>query len=441
LPKTHDAQNKTNFTRTKQVVFLRGKKLQTSTGCAKIFAMKQLFSSISKHLKKIQAPAPTPKPEIKIPHAPQESAEKSQKVEIDISTKTVVKILLVIVLCFAAMTVVVQLKNLLIMVFISGLLTLGISPLLDRLEKNKIPRPLAIAILYVVFLGLLAILFIQIIPILSEQLMAIAHDLKNNVFSNNFEINIGGIELIKLETDEFQTLLADNLAAFSKNLQNVAGSTLDIISSIFQGVFNLLFTLTLLFFMLLERERIGISLLKLFPIKNQAYVIQKTRSVQKKIAEWFRGQFILMLIVGLWMYVGMMILGWTVGIEYAATIAILAAFAELLPYVGPFITYIFVGLIASNISMPAVIFGLAFVALTQFLEGNFLVPVVMKKAVGLSSVMVILALAIGGALGYASGGVATAIVGMIFSIPVAASIAIIIEEEQTSRRTRKQKHE
>jgi predicted PurR-regulated permease PerM len=412
--------------------------LHDGTVCARIFGMKKLIHSLSKHFKKIQAPAPEspPKPEIKIPKTPH-TEKKPQKVELEIPTKTVVKTLLVIVLFLAGMEVVVQLKNLIIIIFISGLLTLGITPLLNKLEARRIPRPLGIAILYVVFLGLLAILFIQIIPILAEQLLGIAHDLKNHVLAQNFSLNLGGIELINWETDELQALLADNLMAFSKNLQNVAGSTLDIVSSIFQGVFNLIFTLTLLFFMLLERERIGVSLLKLFPVKNQAYVLQKTHSVQVKMAEWFRGQFILMLIVGLWVYVGMTILGWTVGIEYAATIAILAAFAELLPYVGPFLTYVMVGLIASNVSTTAVIFGLAFVGLTQFLEGNFLVPVVMKKAVGLSSVMVILALAIGGALGYASGGVATAIVGMIFAIPVAASVAMIISEEQTSRAARK----
>ncbi|MCF7846991.1 MAG: AI-2E family transporter [Candidatus Gracilibacteria bacterium] len=401
--------------------------------------MKKLLRSISKRLKNLQPPErekPEPvDPEKMKPISKGAGKDGAHKIELEIPSKTVVKVLLIIVLFLAGMEIVIQLKSLLIMAFISGLLTLGISPLLNKLEARHIPRPLGIIILYVVFLGLLTVLFIRIIPIVSDQLTEIAKDLKNHVLTQG--IKIPGFELFQWEADGLQSLLAENLTDISKNLQKIAGSTLSVITSVFQGVFNFLLTLTLLFFMLLERERLGHSLIKLFPKRNRAYVAQKTHSIQLKMAEWFRGQFILMVIVGLWVYVGMTILGWTVGMKYAATIAILAAFAELLPYVGPFLTYVLVGLIGSNISMTAFITGIAFVGLTQFLEGNMLVPVVMRKAVGLSSVVVILALAVGGTLGYASGGVATAIVGMIFAIPVAASVAMIIGEEQESRRAAK----
>jgi len=355
---------------------------------------------------------------------------KKEQLELTVSSQTVVKILLIIFLFLAGIKIIDQLQTLLIMTVISGLLALGLTPILNQLEKRKIPRPVAILILYIIFLGAISILFIQIVPIIAEQLLSIAHDVQTFVLEDNmtsipFLKNIN----LNLDIDEIQNLLAKNLTDISRNLQNVAGSTIGIISNVFQGLFNFIFTLTLLFFMLLEREVLGAAILKFFPRKNQEYVLHKTLSVQHKMAEWFRGQFILMVSVGLFVYIGMLILGWTVGMEYAATIGILAGFAELLPYVGPFVTYILVGLISINISWLTFILGMGFVFIVQMLEGNMLVPLVMKKAVGLPSIITLLALAAGGILGFASGGIAMSIVGMVFSIPVAASIAIFIEED------------
>lgn len=352
-----------------------------------------------------------------------------EQLEIIVSTNTIIKVLFIIVVFMAAIEIVGQLQTLLIMTSISALLALGLTPILNKLEQRKIPRPVAIFILYIIFLGTVSVLFIQIIPIIAKQLLEIAHDIRTFVLNDEIALPFLKKLNIEVDLDGIKNLVASNLTDVSRNLQNVAGSTIGIISNVFQGLFNFIFTLTILFFMLLERERLGEAVLHIFPRKNQEYILHKTLSVQKKMAEWFRGQFILMITVGIFVYIGMLILGWTVGMEYAATIGILAAFAELLPYVGPFVTYILVGLISVNISWIAFIFGMGFIFVTQMLEGNMLVPVVMKKAVGLPSLVILLALAAGGILGYASGGIAMSIVGMVFSIPIAASIAIFIDED------------
>ncbi len=358
-----------------------------------------------------------------------EKIEQPRIMELTVSSQTIIKILFIVTVFFAGIRIINQLQTLLIMVSISGLLALGLTPILNQIEKRGIPRPVAIFILYIIFLGAISVLFIQIVPIIAEQLLSIAHDLKNFVLSDNISTPFLKHIDLNLNFEGIKDLLAQNLTDISRNLQNVAGSTLGIISNVFQGLFNFLFTLTLLFFMLLEREVIGAAILQFFPRKNQKYVLHKTLSVQKKMSEWFRGQFILMISVGLFVYIGMLILGWTVGMEYAATIGILAGFAELLPYIGPLLTYILVGLISINISWLTFFLGMGFVFVVQMLEGNILVPLVMKKAVGLPSIITLLSLAAGGILGYSSGGIAMSIVGMVFSIPIAASIAIFIEED------------
>ena len=397
--------------------------------------MKKLFRFVSKKIEDLQKQKAEYEKKIAIGGKtkkflrPDTKDSSVNQMEVVVSAKTVVKILFIIVLFMAGIEVVGQLQTLVIMTSISGLLALGLTPILNQLESLKIPRPVAIFILYIIFLGAISILFIQIVPIIAKQLLEIAQDLRSFVFADDMTIPFLEKINFDIDIDGIKDLLAKNLTDISRNLQNVAGSTLDIISNVFQGLFNFIFTLTLLFFMLLEREVLGKAILKFFPQKNQEYVLHKTLSVQRKMAEWFRGQFILMVTVGLFVYIGMLILGWTVGMEYAATIGILAGFAELLPYVGPFVTYILVGLISINISWVTFIFGMGFIFVVQMLEGNVLIPVVMKKAIGLPAIITLLALAAGGILGFSSGGIAMSIVGMVFSIPIAASIAIFIEED------------
>lgn len=353
-----------------------------------------------------------------------------QKVEVDIPTSVIIKILIVLGISLTLKNLIVELQSIVIISGISFFLCLGVSPIVKKIESYHVPRPLAILLLYILFFGVLAILFVSIIPILAEQLLNIADDVTD--FLSNGNINLPFVQTIfdRLEFDpaEIQTFISENLAGISNNLKGIAGSTFGILSGIFQGVFNLIFALVLIFFILLEREQIANFTLMLFPLKNRSYITEKFTSIQDKLSEWFRGQFILMISVGSFMYVGMKIFEWLFDMKYAATLGLVAGIMELFPYIGVLITGILSILIAINISWILVIAVIIWIAVTQFLEGNILVPMVMEKVVGLSSVVTILALSAGGILGNVLGGVPLSILFMILSIPIAASVAIFVEE-------------
>ncbi len=391
----------------------------------------KLSSRVEERRREFEEEQKRQKENLKIPHkiVPKHQ-NKIEKLEVEISIKTIIKILLILALFLVAKEMVVELKSILIMTFVSAILVLGISPMLDKLETYRIPRPLAIIILYLIFLGVLTVLFIQLVPIIIRQLIGIAYDLRD-FFSKPIDIPVWA-QSIGIDMKSISSLLENNISTIAKNLQSVAGSTFNIVGSIFSSVAHLIMTLTLLFFMFLERERLGISILRLFPSSKQHEFQKRTLEVQSKMAEWFRGQFILMIVVGLFVYIWMSVLHFAMGFEYAITIALVAAFAELLPYVGPFLTYLLVGLIGIEISWSAFFVGIACVTLTQFLEGNFLVPIIMKRAVGISAVVTILALLIGGSLGYALGGIGTSIISMVFSIPIAATIAMFLDSNHTA---------
>ncbi len=394
--------------------------------------MKQFFNRLSNKINEINELRQKKIKEENIKHhvAPKKEHADVQKVELTISSTTIAKVLIVVFLFLIIGQLAIQLQNILIITLVCFFLAMGLSPIVSSMEQRKIPRPLAILILYILFLGVIGILFYQVVPILGEQLFAIAQDLKSAFGSD--QTNYPWLQEVftrfSFDPTTAEQFISDNLTSISKNLNSVAGSTFSILSGIFQGVFNFLFTLVVLFFLLMEREQIGQFFLALFPTKERTYIEEKTIRIQTKMASWFRGQLILMVSIGLSMYIGMKILEYFFGMPYAATIGLLAGVMELFPYVGVMTTYVLAGLIALNISWILFFIVIGWVALIQFLEGNLLVPLVMEKVTGLPSVVIILSLAIGGTIGNAFGGVPLAIIGMIMSIPIAASVGIFVGE-------------
>ncbi len=402
--------------------------------------MKKIIHHVTKKLKEIKKRALSADDENKIlinktPYYKKE-AHHTQKIEIEILSSTIVKILVILTIFMALQNLSLALQNILRIVAISFFLALGVAPIVNRIEQFKIPRPLAILLLYVIFFGIIGIIFVQLTPIIAKQLSGIAQDLTSlltniQTFETNWLPNsvVQFLNKFSINTIEIQSFISENLTSISKNLTNIAGSTFGILQDIFQGALNLLFTLVLLFFILMEREQISSFALLLLPHKNRSYVKDKFFSIQDKMAEWFKAQIILMIAVGIIFFLGMTILEIIFDAEfYPVTIALVAAFLELFPYLGLFITIFLTGLIALNISIVAFLSVLILSGIAQFLEGNILIPLIMEKVVGLSSVAVILALSIGGILGFTYGGFALSILGMILAIPIAASISIFVKE-------------
>lgn len=362
-------------------------------------------------------------------------SKEKQIVEIDIPTKVIVKVVFIVALLFVVGELVVQLQSLLIISIVCFFVALGLAPILNSWEKHKIPRALAIIILYLLFLGGLTVFFFAIVPIFIEQITPLLQSI-SSFFGSNFVLNQQSQEIIsQIESVPLQEIFQGDLGIIVEKLQGYVQSTVSttfsILSGLFQGLFNLLYALVLLFFILLERQKLAHAFLAFFPKTQQIYIQEKTIKVQEKMSAWIRGQAVLMVVVGVAMYIGMKIFEYTLGMQYAAAIGLLAGFMEIFPYIGVFITGIFMVLVAYNISWTLVLAVILWMGLIQFLESNVLIPIVMEKVTGLSSVVVLLALSVGGVLGNAAGGIPLAILGMILAVPVAASIAILIEQYKT----------
>jgi predicted PurR-regulated permease PerM len=113
-----------------------------------------------------------------------------------------------------------------------------------------------------------------------------------------------------------------------------------------------------------------------------------------------------MVIVGSLNYIGLTL----IGIKYALPLAVLAGLLEVVPNLGPTIAAIPAVLVGFSQSPFLGVSALAVAVLVQQLENNLIVPLVMKKAVGLNPIITLMAFIIGGKL--------AGVLGVLLSVPV-----------------------
>jgi predicted PurR-regulated permease PerM len=111
-----------------------------------------------------------------------------------------------------------------------------------------------------------------------------------------------------------------------------------------------------------------------------------------------------------------------IGLPAPLLLALIAALAEIIPIVGPFIGAVPAVLIATTVSPETALITMGVYLLLQIIEGNVLVPIVMRNSVGLSPFLVLLSLLIGSAAG--------GILGAVVSVPIVAGITVVLHRLQ-----------
>ncbi|MCL4367406.1 AI-2E family transporter [Patescibacteria group bacterium] len=314
---------------------------------------------------------------------------------VDISYRTVV----FITIFFLLLWILFLIRDIILLLFVAFIFMSAISPLVERLVKIRIPRPLAILICFIFIVGafILMVTFgftplINQIAGLSEKLADIIGTLVNSKFVDQSIIN--------------------------QELSSLSHQVINFTVGLFENLIGFVSVVVMTFYLLLDREKIEGKTIGLFT-GNQEKVQRLIRKIEYKLGAWLRGQLILSALIGILSYTGLRILG----IENALPLAILAGFLEVVPVIGPIISAIPAILLALTISpFTAALVALLYLAIQQ-LEGHIVVPQVMKRAVGLNPLLVILAISVGGRL--------LGIAGALLAVPIAVVIQVIIEEVLT----------
>lgn len=316
--------------------------------------------------------------------------------KIEISHKTVIfTVLFLISLGFLYF-----IRDIILELFVALLLMTILEPLVGKLTKIKVPRAISVLLSYLVFFGLFGGVIALIIPPLVDQTTSFANFVPTYISNMGIDPAIG------------DQVMKEVIAAVG----NVPSQLIKFSVSLFSNVLAVLTVLAFTFYLLMSRGKLDEQLSLFFGSSQKEKLINVIYALEKRLGGWARGELILMVLVGVLNFIALTILG----VPFALPLAVLSGFLEIIPYLGPILGAIPGVLIGFGIS-PLTGFGVAFAAfLIQQLENYVFVPKVMEKSVGVSPIITILALAIGGRI--------AGIVGIIISVPVVITLNVILKE-------------
>lgn len=325
--------------------------------------------------------------------------------KIDISTNIVLKTLAILLGLWFLFLV----RDIVLLLFIAVIIAASIDPAVDRLQKNKIPRSVGAMIIYIVIFSVFALVISFMVPSIvsqfndfsknSSQYFSSLNDLIYSSQSNGVDKIIQGI--------------ADNAeSSFSNISKNIFSKTL----GVFSGLLSVVVVFSMAFYMVMEEDGIKKSIVSIMPEKKKVYAANLIDRVKDKIGKWVLGQLFLMVVIFILDFVGL----YLVGVPYPLLLAFFAAILEVVPYVGPIIAAvpgIFLGfLVSPTVGMLAFLVYL----IAQQFESHIVIPLTMKKAVGLNPVVTIVAILIGFKL--------AGVLGAIIAVPAATAISLAISD-------------
>ncbi len=296
--------------------------------------------------------------------------------------------------------VLVQIRVAVLAVFIALIFGLALDPLVVKLKKIRVPRPIGVFLVFFFFLavllGLLAYGFTPMVNQIGKFIVNLPQ------FLGPILNSLGPLPFAA----ELQQQLVSQATLLSANILTVAGSLVS-------NVLFLIIVLFLTFYFLLDWENLKARLAGVLNPRAQARVRRIIESMEKHLGGWLRGQLLLMIVVGVLVYLGLFALG----VEYALPLAVIAGLFEVIPTIGPVLSAVPAILVGFGTSFGLGIWILVLYVVVQQLENSLIVPNVMGRAVGFSPLTTLLIVFAGAQL--------FGIGGAILSIPVAILLTVL----------------
>ncbi len=317
--------------------------------------------------------------------------------------------------------VVVAFEALFISFLIAGILYYLTYPFSDWLSSRKLPRPMAIIIVFLIIIGLLTLLALIIGPILAAEFNELIVNLPNRVENlKRLLESLEGNPLVArfLDTDVLDlNNLTDRLTSrASAAVAGIVTGMTNLVDFLTGIVMTIIIVPFLLYYMLKEKGKniIPDAVNKIAPEKYAGKINSALAEMNKMLASYVQGLSVVCLFVGVLAYIGFLV----IGLEFALILSVFIMITNIVPFLGPFIGAIpaaFVALLDSPFLMLQVFIVIVIV---QQLEGLVISPQVMGRKMSLSPLTIILIVLVAGRLG--------GLLGIILAVPTFTVLKIIV---------------
>ncbi len=311
--------------------------------------------------------------------------------KVEISHRTIIFTLVLL----AGLWLLLQIRDILFLLFISFILMSALQPIIDWFEDRRIPRVLSIVLIYAVVVGGIGAAIAGMIPTLAAQSGKLFTEIPN--FLNRM------FPYVSLDVQ-----------ALSQQVAPVGENIVKVTVGVFTNFITTLTVFTFTFYFLLERGNLKTAMSGLLGEGMGDRIFSILLRVEKRLGAWVLGELMLMLFIGTLVYIGLFFLR----VDFALPLAIMAGLLEIVPTIGPIVSAVPAILVAFSHSPILALTVIALYIVVQQVENNIVVPLVMRRSVGLPPILTILALMIGGRF--------AGVTGAILAVPVLLTLQEII---------------
>ncbi|UOQ48924.1 AI-2E family transporter [Gracilibacillus caseinilyticus] len=295
-----------------------------------------------------------------------------------------------------------------------------LNPIVNLLERFRIRRIWGILILILGISGALTGIILLTAPAIEAQVKDLIQTFPSYLRQLGNELSdwiqtsfLGayydeGYQWLMDQLSEIPQLIGNYISSGYQGIQNIASTITTTVVSIITFPF-------ILFFLLKDGKKFQGFFIKLLPPKFRNDASQILSNMDTQVGSYIQGQIIVATVIGMLLFIGYLI----IGLDYAFTLAIVAAVTSVVPYLGPTIAII-PAIIIAIVNSPFMLLKLAIVwVAVQFLEGNFVSPNIMGKTMHIHPLTIIFVLLIAGNL--------FGVVGVILGIPGYAILKVVVE--------------
>lgn len=296
--------------------------------------------------------------------------------------------------------------------FVAMIISYVLNPVVNMLNVRKVPRTIAVLLIYAVFIASLTVLTMNMVPMFMQQLkqldehlpqltmraQSLVDNLNNSFMPGSFQSAVNKA-LLKMENIITTSIL---------DFVNSIGTTLNLLFVAFIIPF-------LAFYIMKDFRLIEKAALALLPKSHRKNTIKLLLDIDTALGNYIRGQFLVCAIVGMLAYIGY----WLIGMPYPLLLASMVAVFNIIPYLGPFFGAAPAILMAASISWKMVLLVVIVNTICQILESNVISPQVVGRTLHMHPLVIIFALLVGGEL--------AGIVGLILAVPFFAVMKVLLQ--------------
>jgi predicted PurR-regulated permease PerM len=328
------------------------------------------------------------------------------------------------ILILAVLLLLQQLKPVLLQVYgflkavlapfiIAMIISYVLNPVVTLLAERRVPRSVAVLLIYAVFAAAVTVILLNAIPMIAEQVEQLnRHAPELTMRAQNLMDQLNNHSFLP---ESVRNAINKSLIDLEKRMAEAALSFMNNIGSMLNAVFVAFIIPFLAFYILKDLDAFERAIINYVPRSRRQGLIRLFKDIDEALGNYIRGQFIVCAIVGLLAYTGY----WLIGLPYPLLLATFVAVTNVIPYLGPFIGAAPALLVASTVSLKMVLFTVLVNTLCQIIEGNVISPQVVGRSLHMHPLTIIFALLVGGEI--------AGLIGMILAVPAFAAAKVVLQ--------------